>query len=277
MDEIEALLPTVFLSHGSPTTPLEDIPARRFWAELGARYRGVKAVLCISAHWETRVPTVGAAVTPGTIHDFYGFPAELYRIRYPAPGAPKLASRVSALLNGAGIPCEADPERGLDHGAWVPLLMMFPKADVPVVQLSIQNHLDPGRHLALGRAIEPLRHEGIMIMGSGGAVHPLGYADWDPYSGKTDRWAMDFDKWLTRTVTSGNNQGLVRYREVAPYPERAHPRPDHYLPLVSAFGAAGPGASGRMIHHSWYMGDLCMAAYEFDGTDENTDKKGVIT
>jgi 4,5-DOPA dioxygenase extradiol len=242
--------------------PLEDIPAREFLKKLGSEFSGTRAVLCISAHWETEHPEVNAAARPETIHDFYGFPSELYRIKYPAKGSLNVAEEVVDLVEGAGMRCDLNRARGLDHGAWVPLMLMFPNADVPVVQLSIQHHLDPAKHLELGRAISALRREGLLILGSGGAVHPLGYADfWD---GKPpDEWAIAFDDWLTDAVTHGDTDALARYRELAPYPERAHPRPDHYMPIMTTIGAAGIGAKGRVLHRSWYQGDLGMGAYSF--------------
>lgn len=258
----EKPLPTLFVSHGAPTLPLEKIPAREFLAELGPLYEQADAVLCISAHWETRAPRVSATESPETIHDFYGFPEELYEIEYPARGSAQLAGRVDDLLRDAGIPCEIEPRRGLDHGAWVPMLIMFPGADVPVAQLSIQGDLDPAGHLAVGRVLAELRHEGVLVMGSGGAVHPLGYAVLGPGM-PTDQWALDFDRWLSKTVEQGDTDAAVGYRTLAPYPERAHPYPDHFMPLLGAMGAAGQGATGEVIHHSWFWGDLGMAAYSF--------------
>jgi 4,5-DOPA dioxygenase extradiol len=252
----------IFVSHGAPTMPLEDIPAKNFLMKLGTRYKNVEAVLCISAHWATSHPVVNAVEKPETIHDFYGFPSELYDINYPAAGSPELAERTAELIKASGIPCAIDENRGLDHGAWVPMRLMFPDADVPVVQLSIQKHLDPSRHHDLGLAIEELSSENVLIIGSGGAVHPLGYAPLGP-GASTDTWAVEFDDWLTRSVQHGDEDALKNYRKIAPYPERAHPYPDHFMPLLTALGAAGKGASGEMIHHSWYWGDLGMAAYRF--------------
>jgi 4,5-DOPA dioxygenase extradiol len=201
---------------------------------------------------------------PATIHDFTGFPRELYQITYPVAGDIDLAHRAAGLVKDAGIPCDTDTGRGLDHGAWVPLMLMLPGGEVPVVQLSIQGHLDPARHLALGEAIAPLRHDGVLIIGSGGAVHPLG----DPTVAlgegiPTDAWAMAFSEWLNHAVTQGDRSSLVRYRELAPSAVRAHPYPDHFMPLLVALGAAGPGAKGTIIHQSWYWGNLGMGAYEF--------------
>ena len=258
-------LPTLFVSHGAPSLPLEQaVPARQFLAGLGSRFPEITAVLCVSAHWNTPRPAVNTASNPATIHDFYGFPRELYGITYPAKGAPDLARRVAALVAKADLPCDSDAGRGLDHGAWIPMMLMYPDATVPVVQLSIQGHLDPARHLALGRAIASLRHDNILVMGNGGAVHPLG----DPTVAlgegvPTGSWAAAFNEWLNRTVTSGDEKSLVRYRELAPAAVHAHPYPDHFMPLLVAMGAAGDGAKGTVIHQSWYWGNLGMGAYEF--------------
>jgi len=233
-------------------------------ASLGDRYGNVREVLCISAHWNTSRPAINAVAVPETIHDFYGFPAELYGMRYDAPGSPDLARRLADLLHGAGLGCDLDDRRGLDHGAWVPLKLMFPNADVPVVQLSIQQHLDPARHVALGAALSSLRDDGVLVLGSGGAVHPLGYAAASLGEGAaTDDWAREFNSWLTDAVTRGDRVSLLDYRQRAPYAERAHPYPDHFMPLLVAFGAAGDGARGTVLHHSWHWGDLSMDAYEF--------------
>jgi 4,5-DOPA dioxygenase extradiol len=175
---------------------------------------------------------------PETIHDFYGFPAELYGLRYNARGSPDLAGRVADILHGAGLSCDIYDRRGLDHGAWVPLMLMFPNADVPVVQLSIQQHLDPAQRVALGRALSALCDEGVLVIGSGGAVHPLGYAAASLGEGAAaDDWAREFGSWLTEAVTRGDRVSLLDYRQRAPYAERAHPYPDHFMPLLVAFGA----------------------------------------
>ena len=254
---------TVFVSHGAPTLPLEDIPARRFLADLGKKYHNVEAVLCISAHWATEGAAVTAVKDLETIHDFFGFPSQLYHIEYPARGDPGLAGRVVELLSDAGISCDIDLKRGLDHGAWVPMRLMFPEADMPVIQLSIQKGLNPESHYALGQALAALREDGVLILSSGGAVHPLGYADLFP-GAATDSWAVEFDDWLTKAVSQGDIVSLLNYRTVAPFPERAHPYPDHFMPLLTTLGAAGTGARGKILHRSWQWGDLGMGAYEFE-------------
>ncbi len=264
--------PAIFVSHGAPTLPLEDVPAREFLKGLGAAYPNPKAVLCISAHWETDRPEVSSVDRPETVHDFYGFPSALYRIIYPVKGTPEMAESVAKLVRLSGLECTVNESRGLDHGAWVPLMLMFPRANVPVVQLSIQHHLDTASHLKLGKAVSSLRNEGVLILGSGGAVHPLGYADF--WEGKdTDKWALSFDEWLTEAVMNGDVDALVDYRRRAPYPERAHPRPDHYMPILAALGAGGEDAKGRVLHRSWQYGDLGMAAFAF-GDEMPTKRRG---
>ncbi|MCX6684751.1 MAG: class III extradiol ring-cleavage dioxygenase [Methanoregula sp.] len=257
-------MPTVFVSHGAPTLTLEHVPARQFLVDLGSRYRSVRAVLCISAHWNTVRPCVNTGKNHETIHDFYGFPPELYHIEYPATGSPNLAGQVVDLLKNAGFTCEVDPTRGLDHGAWVPLRLMFPKAEVPIVQLSIQQSLDPAYHVTLGEAIREVRETDVLVLGSGGAVHPLGNPQTSMGPGApTGDWAIEFNAWLSSAVTRGDRVNLVNYRTIAPYARQAHPYPDHYMPLLAAFGAAGPGARGMVLHQSWNPGDLGMGAFEF--------------
>jgi 4,5-DOPA dioxygenase extradiol len=258
-------LPTLFISHGAPTLALEPgVPAHKFLAGLGRQYPSPESVLCISAHWNTPRPAVNAVMRPATIHDFSGFPEKLYGITYPAPGDTDLARRVAGLVMAAGISCDTDTGRGTDHGAWVPLMLMYPDAGIPVVQLSIQGHLDPARHLALGDAIAPLRNEGVLVIGSGGAVHPLGDPTVALGEGEPpDAWAVAFNDWLNQTVTTGDRESLIRYRELAPSAVHAQPYPDHFMPLLAALGAAKPGARGKVLHQSWYWGNLGMGAYEF--------------
>jgi 4,5-DOPA dioxygenase extradiol len=254
-------LPALFLSHGSPMLVFEDIAARHFIAGLGAQLERPKAVLCISAHWETERPAVSAAAAPQTIHDFYGFPDELYRLHYPAPGAPALARRVVELFDRAGIGGGIDADRGLDHGAWNPLMLIYPKADVPVTQLSIQAHLDPAHHAKIGRALQPLRREGVLVLASGGAVHNLRQFHVDRETPAP--WAVSFDDWLAGRIAAGDEAALLSYREHRPDGRLAHPRDEHLLPLFVAVGAGG-GNPGRPLHRSFAHGSLSMAAFAWD-------------
>lgn len=257
-----------FVGHGAPTLPLQDIPAREFLRGLGRRIDAAHgrppAVLCVSAHWETATPAVSIAARPETIHDFYGFPDELYRVQYAASGAPDMAERAARALESAGFACRRDPAQGLDHGAWVPLSLMWPDADVAVAQIAIQPQLGPAHHVALGRALAPLAAEGVLILASGGAVHNLReiFRPGDVVT-ETPGWARAFDDWLADRLAHGDEAALTDYRRQAPSAARAHPRDEHLIPLFVALGAAGPGARGAAIHRSFDFGSLSMAAYRF--------------
>ncbi len=254
----ELALPSVFVSHGSPALVIEDHPARQFLAGLGGRIGRPAAILCVSAHWATATPAVSGASRPETIHDFYGFPEPLYQLRYPAPGAPDLAQRAAALLRGAGIDCAVDPERGLDHGAWNPLLLIYPAADIPVTQLSVQPGSSTAAHVAIGRTLAPLRREGVLVLASGGAVHNLRQFAVDRE--RPAEWATEFETWLAGRIEAGDEAALVSYREQAPYARAAHPSDEHFLPLFVALGA-GEGKPGRALHRSFAHGSLAMDAF----------------
>ncbi|HEX9557413.1 MAG TPA: class III extradiol ring-cleavage dioxygenase [Reyranella sp.] len=252
-------MPTIFVSHGAPTLILDDVPARAFLASLGRQLPRPKAIIAVSAHWDTDVPAVSLARKPETIHDFYGFPEALYRLHYNAPGAPELAERVAKLTGAAH-----DPHRGLDHGAWVPAMLGWPEADVPILQLSVQPEESPAHHIALGRKLECLREEGVLVMGSGSATHNLralvrGGGELEP-----EPWAKAFDDWLAETLEKGDEAALADYRAQAPYAREAHPTDEHFLPLHVAYGAAGEGAHGRALHRSFTLGNLSMASYAFE-------------
>lgn len=251
-------LPSVFVSHGAPTLVLEDSPGRAFLAALGARLGRPAAVLAVSAHWTTGAPAVGGAARPETVHDFHGFPRALYDLRYPAPGAPALAERVRA-LTGAAV----DPARGLDHGAWVPLMLMYPEADIPVAQLSVQPGRSAAEHLALGRALAPLRREGVLILGTGGAVHNL--RDFRFGATEAAGWAVDFAGWLDAALAAGDSDAIAGWRTGAPAAHTAHPTDEHFLPLPVALGAAGPAPRTERLHAGFEHGSIGMHAYAFHG------------
>jgi len=250
--------PAVFVSHGAPTLLLEGGPACDFLAGLGPRLGRPEAVLCVSAHWETDEPAVSAAVRPETIHDFSGFPRPLYEMRYPAPGSPDLARRVQALLNQAGFACGIDPTRGLDHGAWVPMTLMYPGADIPILQLSVQPDRDPAYHVAVGRALGAIRDEGVLVLASGSAIHNLRALRWG--GTEPEAWARDFGAWMDRTVTGGDTGALVDYRRTNPNGAKAHPTDEHFLPLFVALGAGGAG-KGEMLFNGFTHANLGMHAY----------------
>lgn len=257
-------LPTLFISHGSPMLALEpERPAHRFLRGASALWDKPKAILAVSAHWETAQPAVGAVAQPDTIHDFYGFPPALYRIRYNAPGAPALATRVRDLLQAAGFAAALDPQRGLDHGAWSPLTLIYPEADIPVLQLSIQSQRDPGHHLALGRALSSLRDEGVLIMATGSMTHNLRLLDRNDRDPPAD-WASAFSEWMAQKLHQRDDAALLDYRRQAPFAAQNHPTDEHLLPLYVALGAATPGEPADRIHASFAHGSLAMDSYSFN-------------
>ena len=221
----------------------------------------------LSAHFEASTATVTTSPAPRTIHDFGGFPQELYDITYPAPGGANLAQRVSALLQDGGIPVQDDARRGLDHGAWVPLSLMYPAADVPVVQLSIDARQGPAYHLRLGELLRPLRDEGVLIVGSGGATHNLAYALVASQDDQTPDWAITFREWLFEAVMNDRRDDLVNYRAIAPDAARNHPTEEHFLPLLCVTGASFLGEPRRRVHASETYGVLAMDAYMFGQHD----------
>jgi 4,5-DOPA dioxygenase extradiol len=262
--------PSVFVSHGAPTLAIERNDTVEFLRGLGAELGRPRAILCVSAHWATGVPTLSAAERPETIYDFGGFPAELYRVRYDAPGAPALAARAAGLLSAAGIESELSRERGLDHGAWVPLSLMYPERDVPVTQLSVQPRAGAEAHFRMGRALAPLRGEGVLILSTGGATHNLRQLG---RGVEAPDWAARFDEWLDEKIRVGSYRELLDYRRLAPHAEDAHPTDEHLLPLFVAAGAGNGGATGRQLHKGWTHGSLSMAAYAFGEDDDKPDEK----
>ncbi len=256
-------MPTLFITHGAPTLPIEPESVRKAIAALARLAPEPAAIVAISAHWETEKAAVSAAPWPETIHDFSGFPAELYRLQYPAPGAPALAKRIAGLLNEAKLPCVVDPARGLDHGAWVPMMLMYPGADIPVLQLSVQPHAGPAHHAAVGAALRPLRNEGVLIAGSGSATHNLGEFGRYRYDAAPPAYVANFQRWLVERIEADDRPALLDYRRRAPEAERNHPTEEHLLPLFTALGAA-PGARGRMMHSSYAYGIIAMTAFAWE-------------
>jgi 4,5-DOPA dioxygenase extradiol len=249
--------PVLFVSHGAPSLVLESTPTRAFLEELARSFERPRAVICVTAHWETARPSVSLAETPEMIYDFYGFPDELYRVSYPAPGDPALARRILDSLKAAGIEAEGDPARGFDHGVWSPLVLMLPDAGVPVVPISVQPRLDAAHHFAIGKALAPLRDEGVLILGSGSFTHNL-----REVGRKPAEHTVRFEEWLSEALESGRSHDLVAWETKAPYAVRNHPTPEHLLPLFVALGAAN-GAEGRVLNRHFEYGSLSMAACQW--------------
>lgn len=259
-------LPTLFVSHGSPMLALTPTPAQAFLKGLAASLPRPRAIVIVSPHFLARSPVVVADPHPGMIYDFGGFPPELSEIRYPAPGDPALAAEVASRLNAAGFETGLLAERGYDHGSWVPLSLIWPDADIPVVQLSVQPYEDAAYHLRLGRALADLPAEDVLVMGTGAMTHNLrelvrgGLKQPDA---PVEAWAAGFADWIADRAAKGDEASLVDYIAHAPDAQRAHPEDDHFLPFFVALGAAGEGAIGTRIHHSVEYGALVMDAYSF--------------
>jgi 4,5-DOPA dioxygenase extradiol len=258
-----ARLPTVFLSHGSPMHAIDPGVAGRAWEALGRDLPRPRAILMASAHWETSLPMLSGNPKPQTLHDFGGFPPELYALRYPAPGLPELATRAVALLKDAGVTAGVDGCRGLDHGAWVPLLHMYPAHDVPVVQVSLQPALGAAHHVAVGRALAPLAADGVLVVGSGHTTHNL--RDWMAQRRRSEplRYAQQFTGWVSETLATRDSDALVDWRARAPEAARAHPSDEHFLPLHVAWGAAGPAPRAQRIVEGFEAGALALDSWLF--------------
>jgi aromatic ring-opening dioxygenase catalytic subunit (LigB family) len=263
-------LPVYFISHGGGPWSFMDDPSRVMYANLEAtladmpRQIGRKpaAVLMISAHWEEPQFTLTSNPAPPMLYDYGGFPDYTYSIHYRAPGDPALAARVKAMIAAAGMPADLDAQRGFDHGAFTPLHVIYPAADVPVIQLSLKQGLDPATHVALGRALAPLRDENVLIVGSGLSYHNLrqffGTRGWIP--------SREFDAWLNGVLLGGRPEDRAKLLidwERAPSAREAHPREEHLLPLMVAVGAAGDDATHLTYHEKDFMGGLTVSSYAF--------------
>ncbi|MBI5279699.1 MAG: dioxygenase [Burkholderiales bacterium] len=264
--------PTLFVSHGAPTFAIEPGLAGAQLAALGRILERPRAIVVVSAHWQTRGVKVMSALRPATIHDFGGFDEKLYDIAYPAQGDPVLAQQVAGPLADAGWPVTVDPQRGLDHGAWVPLLHLYPDADVPVLQVSMPHDLDERGAFALGRALAPLAGQGVLVIGSGSLTHNLyefrvGAADEAAY-------AREFSQWIREAVRAGDAQRLVGALEQAPHARRAHPTAEHFLPLLVALGAAGQTLPATVLDGNIVHGVLAMESYLF-GAEVELEVAGV--
>jgi len=254
-------IPPVFVSHGSPMLAVEPGVAGPMLSRLAAGLPRPEAILVVSAHWEAAGPVVSRASRPRTIHDFRGFPRVLYELAYDAPGAPVLAAQAQTLLEGAGFEPAPPADRGLDHGAWIPLRYMFPDADVPVTQLSIAPARGAAWHLELGRALQPLTRQGVLVLGSGGLTHNLGEFRGQPADAPAPAWVGEFADWVAARLAAGEAETLVAYRSRAPQALRNHPTEEHFLPLLVALGAAGSGGTGRRVPGGVAHGVLAMDAF----------------
>ena len=257
-------LPVLFVPHGAPTFALRPGAAGAALATEAHSLPRPRAIVIISAHWDTVTPTVGFADRPDTIHDFRGFPEALYALRYPATGCREAAQQVVTAIEAAGLPVQQDPQRGLDHGAWVPLRMMFPDADIPVIPLSIQSQGGPEAAWRLGQALAPLVAQGFLVIASGNLTHNLrDFQKAGRNGGQTPAYVREFTDWMADRLTARDLSGLLDYRRQAPGAVQAHPTDEHLLPLYVALGAAGDPVEIQRFHAGIDDYVLAMDAYAF--------------
>jgi len=251
--------PAIFVSHGAPSLPFDDVPARDFLRGLGRQLGKPRAIVIFSAHWNTDIPNANGVAVNDTIHDFQGFPRQLYDICYRAPGDAQLAREVAMLTGG-----RLETQRGLDHGAWVPLMLMYPEADIPVVQVSVQSAKGAAHHIGLGRSLSALRNDDVLIMGSGGFVHNLGQIA--PQGSAEPEWSKAFSDWIHEQLMADDEVALADYRRRAPHALLAQPTEDHFMPLFAALGGGGEKPKAARLHTSATFGSLRMDAYSFLGS-----------
>lgn len=255
--------PALFLSHGSPGIALmPGDPTPRFLGHLARSLSVPDAVVVFSAHWRSEHPLISAADPQPTIHDFRGFDPRLYAMTYEPPGHPDLAREIAVRLSMVDKNILLDSHRGLDHGAWIPLMLMYPEATIPVVQVSIQPGMSPAYHYDLGAALSSLKQNNILIIGSGGITHNLHEALFDDYDAMPPQWVSDFSEWMKKRLEAGDKEAVLDYRESGPSARANHPTEEHILPLFVAMGAGG-GGKGRRLHTGAMYATVMTDAYEF--------------
>ena len=251
-------MPALFIGHGSPMNAIEDNSFSRAWSALGATLTEPKAILSVSAHWFTRGTKVNDSPKPGMIYDMYGFPEELYQLNYPAPGSPELAYRVRSLV---GDSVSIDNNWGLDHGTWSVLHRVFPQANIPVVQLSVNAMLTPAEHYAIGQTLRPLRDEGVLIFGSGNVVHNLSRVDWRMNDGQP--WAQEFDQWIHQAIETGDHDPVIHYDRAGEAAQLSVPSMDHFAPLLYVLGASDADDAITTVNAECTLGSMSMTSYLF--------------
>ena len=261
-----ATVPALFVSHGAPLFAVDagtTGPALTQWGQsLRAQFPGLRGVVIMSPHWMARSPQVMTGPQPATWHDFGGFPPELYQLQYPASGAPALAQEVLTLLQAAGVAAQGDAARPFDHGAWVPLMHLFPEADVPVVQLALPVGAGPVQVHALGAALRPLAQQGVLLVGTGSMTHNLAeFMGGGDGEGASDPYVQAFSRWVEDAVQRHDVPALLSYRELAPHARRAHPTDEHFLPLFFALGAAPQDWHTQYLSREVMYGMLAMDAF----------------
>ena len=254
------MFPSLYISHGSPMLALEPGASGPALARLAAEMSKPKAIVIVSAHWESNELLVSGNPQPETWHDFGGFPKALFDVQYPAPGNPQLATEVVDLLKADGLPARIDAKRPFDHGVWVPLSLMYPQADIPVVQVSLPTRGGPALQTRVGHALASLREHGVLLIGSGSITHNLRELDWHAGPESVESWAKTFRDWMIEKLAANDETALHDYRQQAPNAVRNHPSDEHLLPLYFARGAGGEFG---IAHQGFTMGALGMDIYRF--------------
>jgi 4,5-DOPA dioxygenase extradiol len=254
------MFPSLYISHGSPMLALEPGASGPALARLAAQMPKPRAIVIVSAHWESNELLVGGNPHPDTWHDFGGFPKALFEVQYPAPGDPQLAAEVVELLKAAELPARIDAKRPFDHGVWVPLSLMYPQADIPVVQVSLPTRGGPALQTRVGHALASLREHGVLLIGSGSITHNLRELDWHAGPESVEPWAKSFRDWMIEKLAANDEAALHDYRQQAPNAVRNHPSDEHLLPLYFARGAGG---AFSIAHQGFTMGALGMDIYRF--------------
>jgi len=255
------MLPAFFIAHGSPSIVMEDSDYTRFLKKLGKEIGRPKAIVVFSAHYESEVQKIGGVENYDMIYDFYGFPKELYKMEYPVKGNPKLAEEIYYLFKVNGIKSEIDRSRGIDHGAWTILKLMYPAADIPVITLSVNPCLSPKEQFKIGESVSMLREKDILIIGSGGIVHNLSALKWDMED--VEPWAFEFDYFIQKNIERWDLNTLFDFESKAPYAKQAVPTKEHFVPLLMAMGASGKTGRGTLLKSNFQYGNLGLSCWDF--------------
>ncbi|WML58929.1 class III extradiol ring-cleavage dioxygenase [Neobacillus sp. PS2-9] len=261
------MLPSLFIAHGAPLLAIENNEYTQFLNQLGRTLPRPKAIVLFSAHWESNMQQVSSAPEYRTIYDFGGFPEALYKIEYPAKGNHDITKEITELFTSQGVSYEVDATRGLDHGAWVVLRMLYPNADIPVISMSVNPDLSPAEQYQIGKSLAGLREKDVLIIASGGTVHNLRALNWDKdRTGGIDDWALAFDEWLARHLKNWDVDSLFNYQTLAPNANIAVPPygTEHFIPIFYAMGAADNGEKAELLHRSYRYGSLSHSVWQFN-------------
>ncbi|WP_160722838.1 dioxygenase family protein [Bacillus sp. USDA818B3_A] len=257
------MMPSLFIAHGAPLLAIENNEYTEFLKKLGKNLPRPKAIVLFSAHWESRVQKVSEVDSYSTIYDFGGFSPELYQIQYPAQGDQQISDEIKELFKENGIEFEVETERGLDHGAWVVLRLLYPDADIPVIAMSVNPNLSPEEQYKIGKSLATLRAKDVLVVGSGGTVHNLRAVKWADNG--IDQWAQEFDDWLAVHLANWDLESLFKYDSLAPNADHAVPRygNEHFIPIFYAMGAADDGKKAELLHRSYRYGNLSHSVWQF--------------